>query len=183
MQQFEIVLKNDKIKSYHLIALFLIFLNLSAFIFFLVARIHFYESSVSILLLGLYIIYQLYSAKKKNIAFSLNAITFFLLAGTWISLQNYLAAFACVVTGIFYHLSLQKLKFVFNENCVKRMNFPTAEYGWNKLSNVILKDTILTIDFTNNKLIQSEIENEKDIDETKFNEFVQSYLNAVSYSH
>ncbi len=182
MQQFEIVLKNDKTKSYHFIALLLVLLNLAVFIFLLVAKIHFYEASAAVLLIGLYIIYQVYAAKKNNISFNVNQVTFFVLAGTWVSLQNYLAAFACAVTGILYHLSLQKLKFVFNENCVMRMNFPAAEYSWNKLSNVILKDNILTIDFNNNKLIQAEIENEGNIDETNFNKFVQACLNTISYS-
>jgi len=171
MQQFEIVLKNDKIKSYRFIALFLVLLNLAIFIFFLFAKIYFYEASVALLLLGLYIIYQLYNAKKNHATFYINEITFFILAGSWIALQNYFAALACVLVGVLYHLSLQKLTFVFNNNYIKRMNFPQAEYSWNTMSNVILKDNILTIDFNNNKLIQAEIENA--VNETEFNEFVQ----------
>jgi hypothetical protein len=171
MQQFEIVLKNDKIKSYRFIALFLVLLNLAIFIFFLFAKIYFYEASVALLLLGLYIIYQLYNAKKNHTTFYINEITFFILAGSWIALQNYFAALACVLVGVLYHLSLQKLTFVFNNNYIKRMNFPQAEYSWNTMSNVILKDNILTIDFNNNKLIQAEIENA--VNETEFNEFVQ----------
>ena len=49
---------------------------------------------------------------------------------------------------------------------------------WNEVSNLILKDNILTIDLKNNKLIQHTInENEnKELDETAFNTFVQQQL-------
>ena len=182
---YKIVLKNDKAKSYQNIALLLMLLNLSIFIFFLLSKIHFYETSVALLLSGLYIIYQLYNAKKRNLRFYINEITFFILAGCWVALQNYLVAFFCIIMGILYHLSLQKLIFTFNNKYVKRINFPKAEYSWGMLSNVILKDNILTVDFRNNKLIQAEIVNviyrDKEIEEEEFNEFVQSCLNTFSH--
>ena len=55
---------------------------------------------------------------------------------------------------------------------------------WNEVSNLILKDNILTIDFKNNKLIQHTInENEnKGLDETAFNTFVQQQLNNITQS-
>ena len=106
----------------------------------------------------------------------MDEVSFFILAGCWVALQNYLIAFACVLMGILYHLSLQKLQFVFNGNFVKKMNFPQAEYSWNKFSNVLLRDNILTLDFRNNKLIQLEIENERSISVIEFNEFAQQQL-------
>ncbi len=180
MQLFKIVLKNDKTKSYQFIALLLVFLNLAIFIFLLFMKVHFYEASAALLLTGLYVIYLKYKAKKTHTRFFINEVTFFILAGSWVALQNYLAVFLCIILGVMYHLSLQKLAFVFNENHVKRMNFPEAEYSWSMLSNVILRDNILTIDFNNNKLIQAEIEN--DINEIEFNEFAQSRLKTFSHS-
>lgn len=111
----------------------------------------------------------------------MDEISFFILAGCWIVLQNYLIAFACVFMGILYHLSLQEFQFVFNSNFVKKMNFPQAEYSWDKFSNVVLRDNILTLDFKNNKLIQIEIENEKNIHAIEFNEFAQQQL--MKHSH
>lgn len=174
MQHFEITLKNDKIKFYKFIALLLVLLNVAVFIFLLTAHVHFYEAAAALLLSGLYLIYLLYVAKKNKSPFFINTIIFFILAGSWVALQNYLVAFGCVTLGILYHLSLQKLQFVFNGNFVKKMNFPQKGYSWEMFANVMLKDNILTIDLKNNKLIQLEIEG--NIDETLFNEFAHQQL-------
>lgn len=45
-------------------------------------------------------------------------------------------------------------------------------YKWADMSNVVLKDSILTLDFKSNKIFQSEVkENETPVDEQKFNQF------------
>ena len=54
-------------------------------------------------------------------------------------------------------------------------SFPYRAIKWDELSNVILKDTILTIDFKNNKIIQHEVLNEAD--EKEFNNFCKEQLN------
>ena len=130
MQQFEIILKNDKIKSYKFIALLMVLLNIAVFIYLLIAGIHFYEASAALLLSGLYLVYLIYAAKKNKRAFFINEITFFILAGCWLALQNYVIAIACATLGILYHLSLQKIQFVFNDNFIKKINFPRKEYPW-----------------------------------------------------
>ena len=49
---------------------------------------------------------------------------------------------------------------------------------WNEVSNVILKDGLLTIDFRNNKLFQQLILNsDDDINEKEFNDFCRHQLN------
>jgi hypothetical protein len=174
MQQFEITIKNDKIKYYKFIALLLVLLNVSVFIFLLFAGVHFYEAAAALLLSGLYLIYLLYMAKKTGSNFFIREITFFILAGNWVALQNYLVAFGCVAVGILYHLSLQKLQFVFNSDFIKKMNFPQKTYAWEMLANVMLRDNILTIDTKNNTLIQLEIDS--NINETQFNEFAKQQL-------
>jgi hypothetical protein len=174
MQQFEVTLKNDKVKYYKSIALLLVILNLAVFIILVISTVHFYEAAAALLLTGLYLIYLLYAAKKNGSIFFVNEVTFFILAGSWIVLQGYLIAFACLILGILYHLSLQKLQFVFNGNFVKKMNFPQQVYSWEMFANVMLRDDILTIDLKNNKLIQLEVET--NINETQFNEFAQHNL-------
>lgn len=174
MQQFEITIKNEKIKYYKVIALLLVLLNVAVFIFLLFADVHFYEAAAALLLSGLYLVYLLYMAKKNSSKFFIREITFFILAGCWVALQNYLVAFGCLFMGILYHLSLQKLQFVFNSDFIRKMNFPQKTYAWDTLANVMLKDNILTIDFKNNTLIQLEID--CNINETQFNEFASQQL-------
>ena len=111
----------------------------------------------------------------------MDEVSFFILAGCWVAIRNYPIAVGCLLMGILYHFSLQKLQFVFNNILIRKINFPPAEYQWSQLSNVMLRDNMLTLDFNNNKLIQWEIENEKSINENEFNEFAQQQL--LRYSH
>ena len=182
MQQFEIVLKNYKIRSYRFIALLIVFFNLAIFIFLLFSDKYFYNAAASLFLIAAYCLYRFYVAKKYKSGFYMDEVSFFILAGCWVALQNYLVVAGCVVMGILYYFSLQKLLFVFDNTSVKKKNFPSAEYSWNNFSNVMLKDNILTLDFDNNKLIQLEIETEKNINEFEFNEFAQQQILKYSGS-
>ena len=101
---------------------------------------------------------------------------FFIPAAGWLGLHNYVIAIGCILMGILYKLSLQKLQLVFTKEKVMKLNFPKKEFAWNDLNNVILKDGILTLDFKNNKLLQAEIEKMQDINEAVFNSFAQSQL-------
>ena len=174
MQQFEITLKNEKIKFYKILALLLVLLNMAVFIFLLISGVDNYKVALALLVSGLYLIYLLVVAKKNKTVFHINGLSFFILAGCWVALQDYLIAFACITLGLLYHLSLQKFHFVFNEGFVKKMNFPQQTYSWDMFDNVILKDNILTMDLKSNKLIQIEIDNS--VNEIQFNEFAQQKL-------
>jgi hypothetical protein len=174
--QFDIILKNDKIKSYRTIAQIILLLNLVVFIFMLFYDEYRYEAASAILLIGIYIFMRLYFIKKYNQGNYLDQVLLFVLAGCWFGLQNYIMVAALVILGIFYHLALQKLQFVFTPEKVFKLNFPGKEFEWNVFNNVILKDDILTLDFKNNKLIQAEIEKSQNINEQQFNSFAQSKL-------
>jgi len=174
--QFDIILKNDKIKSYRTIAQIILLLNLVVFIFMLFYDEYRYEAASAILLIGIYIFMRLYFIKKYNQGNYLDQVLLFVLAGCWLGLQNYVMVAAMVILGIFYHLALQKLQFVFTPEKVFKLNFPGKEFEWNVFNNVILKDNVLTLDFKNNKLIQAEIEKSQNINEQQFNSFAKSKL-------
>lgn len=181
MQQFEFTLKNYKIKSYRLIALLIVCLNIAIFIFLLFSDVKFYDASASLFLVAVYCLYRFYFAKKNKTAFFMDEFSFFILAGSWVALHNYLVASGCVVVGILYYLSIQKMQFVIDKNSIKKINVPKVEYAWDKFSNVLLRDNILTLDFNNNRLLQAEIEDDKNINETEFNEFARKQL--IKYSN
>lgn len=111
----------------------------------------------------------------------MDEVAFFILTGCWVVLKNYPIAGCSLLMGILFHFSLQKLQFVFNNIFIKKTNFPAVEYQWNQMSNVMLRDSILTLDFNNNKLIQIEVDNETNINEVEFNEFAQQQL--IKYSN
>lgn len=181
MHQFEIILKNYKLKSYRFIALFIVIFNLFIFIYLSFFDKYFYDAAASFFLIAVYCSSRLYVAKKNKTEFYMDPVSFFILAGSWLALRNYPLVAACILLGILYYFSVQKIQFVFNSTSVKKINFPAVEYQWSQLDNVLLKDDILTLDFNNNKLIQCEIENEENISEYEFNEFARQQL--IKYSH
>ena len=174
--QFEITLKNEKIKSYRSIALIILLLNLAVFILMLFYDEYRYEAASSILLVGIYIFMRLYFIKKYNQGNYLDQVLLFVLAGCWFGLQYYYAVAALVLLGVLYHLALQKLQILFSNEKVIKMNFPEKEYSWELFSNVIVKDNILTLDFKNNHILQAEIEQPKNLDEKKFNAFAKTKI-------
>lgn len=180
--RFDIVLKNEKIKSYRAIALIVLLLNLAIFILMLFYDAYRYEAASAILLTGIYIFMRLYFIRKYRQGNYLDQVLFFVLAGCWLGLQNYYMVAALAIVGALYHLSLQKLLFVFTPEKVSKLNFPGKDYSWNSLNNVILKDNILTVDFKNNRLIQAEVEDPNKIDEKKFNGFARQQLKKQTAS-
>jgi len=181
MPQFEITLKNSKVKSYHFIALLIIFFNIAIFIYLLFFDKYLYDAAASFFIIAVYCLFRFYIVKKNKSGFYMDEVAFFILAGCWVAIQNYPIAGACLLMGILYHYSLQKLQFVFNNVFIKKTNFPPVEYQWSQVSNVMLRDSILTLDFNNNKLIQIEVDDEANINEVEFNEFAQQQI--IKYSN
>ncbi len=67
----------------------------------------------------------------------------------------------------------------FDDDGVIVNSLPKKVYTWSQVSNVILKDGILTLDLKNNKLIQKPVESDTSKrEEDEFNEFCVSKLNA-----
>ena len=180
--QFDIILKNEKIKSYRTIVLIVLLLNLSLFILMLFYDVYRYEAASAILLVGIYIFMRLYFIKKYNQGNYLDQILLFVLAGCWFGLQNYYMVLALVIVGVLYHFALQKLQIVFTTEKVSKLNFPGKEYLWTVFNNVILKDNILTLDFKNNQVIQAEVEEPKNINEKQFNSFAQEQMKQKAAS-
>ena len=176
MQQFEIFLENDKKKFYSNIAWIFLFLNFGIFIFLVFYDAYHYPALAFIVALLLYLLLRWYLFNKKRINYLIDEFVFFIPAAGWLGLHSYGIAIACIVMGILYKLSLQKLQFIFTGEKLVKINFPKKECAWNELNNVTLKDRILTLDFTNNKLLQAEIEKSQDVNEVEFNAFAQSHL-------
>ena len=59
-------------------------------------------------------------------------------------------------------------------------SFPRKRYAWSAVNNIVLKDGILTIDFTTNRLIQKELESyPSPKDEQEFNAFCKEKLQGI----
>lgn len=133
----------------------------------------------ALVILFVYVLIQWNYVRKKKQQHFFNEFLFFILAFCWLGAEVYLLVAVCMVMGILYFLSLQKIEFIFNNEGVSKMNFPKREYEWSEFSNVILKDNLLTLDYNNNKIIQAELAPLQNIDEQKFNLFSKQCLNSI----
>lgn len=192
MPEFEIVLKNDKLKLYSNIAKIFLLLNFSVFVLLLFYEPYRYTSIAFLIAFVLYLLLRQYLFKKGNVPNIVDEFVFFIPAAGWLGMHSYLIGVGCMLMGFLYKLSLQEIKFVFAQENIIKMNFPKKKFAWVLLNNVVLKDNILTLDFKNNKLLQAEVE-KNDINETDFNSFARLQvnketiqvisINSVSKSH
>ena len=70
------------------------------------------------------------------------------------------------------------LEIGFNSEGVVLNSLFKKKFPWNSFQSVILKDGLLTLNFTDNKLIQKEVldDDEPDADENEFNDYCRSKL-------
>lgn len=95
--------------------------------------------------------------------------------GLWIALIYLLAA-----------MLEKQVKFpeeiAFDENEIVFNSFPKKRFDWAALSNVVLKDGLLTLDFKNDRLIQKELESETSkTTEEEFNAFAKALIEKTAY--
>jgi len=65
----------------------------------------------------------------------------------------------------------------FDEKEIVLNTFPKTSFRWDEVSNVVLKDGLLTLDLKSNRLIQREVDAEVTInEETEFNQFCGKQL-------
>lgn len=176
MNDFQVILKNKKIKSYRLIGFVILLINTALLFYCLWSPLKRSAAFVSLVILAVYFLLQWNYIRKGKQSFFFNEFVFFILGICWINLENYYAVAINFVIGVFFYLAVQKLLIVFSGNAVTINFFPKKEYEWNQFSNVVLKDGILTLDFKNNKLFQGEIEDDEVIKEQEFNSFVSTQL-------
>jgi len=178
MKQFDLVLKNEKERSYIRFSWLIIIGNLALFV---------YLSALSgftnigplfyVLLAIIAIVVIRYSNEQKGkLRFY---ILFLIIILGWVNTRTYwwvgiLILIFMILDGIARRELIVK---VFADKIIYP-SWPYREIKWKELSNVILKDRILTIDFKSDKLIQQLIdEKNTQIDEKEFNDFCRQQLN------
>ena len=177
MKQFELILKNEKEVSYKRISIFLLLLNLVGILF--ISYLQDFKNRgplfMSVIVVVSAFIYFYF--KNKNEKFIL-AAAFFVLSFAWINTGYWAIGLLNIIFMLLHFVSLQKPIVTINETQVIYPSFPKKKIDWQELSNLILKDGLLTIDFKNNRIIQQPIaDTSSTIDEKEFNEFCRQQLN------
>jgi hypothetical protein len=103
---------------------------------------------------------------------------FFLLSLAWLKAGFWVGSVLNILFSFLNLIALQKPIVSVSERQVIYPSFPKKKIDWQELSNLILKDGLLTIDFKNNRIIQQQITDiSSTIDEKEFNDFCRQQLN------
>ncbi len=177
MKQFDLVLKNEKERSYRTITLFLFVLNFISILYLTYLTNFTRWGSLIIACATLLVVFSTYYFKNKNQTKTFIG-AFFLFSLAWINSDYWIVSILNVLFMLLNTAVLQTPIVNINEEEVIYPSFPKRKFSWKDLNNLILKDGLLTIDFKNNKLIQQSVaETSSTINEKEFNEFCKQQLN------
>ena len=177
MKQFELILKNEKETSYKRISIFLLILNLAGLLF--ITFLKDFKSWVPFIMaaIAVFSAFIAFYFRNKNERSPL-AGAFFVLSLAWILADYWVVGVLNAFFMILHIAALQKPIVSINESQVIYPSFPKKKIDWQELSNLMIKDGLLTIDFKNNKIIQQQVADvSSTIDEKEFNDFCRQQLN------
>lgn len=185
IHDYVVVLKNHNKKSIEMTGWLLSFL---AIIIFLV---NIYESptdwgifSSLFVLIGLISSNFVDKRKNKKISFT----TILLCAGIGLKIftaTEYVGSLL-ILAGIFEKYLSKNKEIGFSETGIVISGLFPKKYNWSALSNVIIKDDLLTIDFKNNKVLQHYTDDEEDdeyeVESDEFNAYCREMLKVTTNS-
>lgn len=178
MPDYTIELKNEKIKLYNRFSWFVIAGNFFFFIYLVLVssdkNIRGASLASLILLISVFLLQQYF--KRTVWRLGQHAYFIFILV-FWIGIENYWLAGAMLLFDILHTISIRPLNVIVSEKQILYPSYPAKKIEWASLNNIILKDSLLTIDFKNNKIIQQTTDESKtSINEKDFNEFCRQQL-------
>ena len=185
MKEYIVQLPNEKAKTYQVVTAIILLINLLALGMFSINtpdpnKIIWGGMTMSMLAL-LYFAFNFYT---KRLSPFRTGISFIVIAIFWILVGKYLLAAFILLFAIAGFFTSRKFNVIFSADKILYPSFPVKTFLWDEVSNVILKDNVLTIDLKNNKLIQSVIEkvSADEIDENDFNKFCREQMNLTAKS-
>jgi hypothetical protein len=88
-----------------------------------------------------------------------------------------------IILAFLEHQTKRPLEIGFDDHQVVINTLIRRQYDWSAFTNIVLRDGLLTMDFSNNRLLQKEVldddEDEDDADEKEFNDYCQSRLSEA----
>ena len=174
-------LKRPDFKKYDLISQLLLIAAIIIFLFFLFNNPEAWIwYSFPVIVITTQIIYNFLERSKGEIVSY--RLSFFIAALGFILLPE--KSFFTILLFVLYVIPLfleRQIKFPeeigFDDEGITINAFSKKYYPWNLITNVVLKDGLLTIDYKDNRLFQKEIEEQvSPVLESEFNEFCCSKL-------
>ncbi|MFT3903472.1 MAG: hypothetical protein QM727_09875 [Niabella sp.] len=173
-KSYHFPIPNTKLKLYQFMAYGIVLVNLIVQLYqdYMMGtnRYHLFTILVSIALL--FVVGRDAYLTKKNKPLTPIGLLIIIIAVRWFRFHNYWAFFANMALWLLYVIARRNMEISISESHISYPSFPKKNFNWQELSNVILKDGLLTIDCKNNKIYQHYVENSETLaNEAEFNEF------------
>lgn len=178
---FVVTLKHPNYKIYNIITVLMCLMTITASAFGMLHSSFSNLTWINIFLDAFIVFNLVFSFLNRNEPDKIVTFKWTLYAAAFLWLLYPLNIMGISIFFIIAALLERQIKFPqeigFSDDGITFNTFPFKYYTWQQLSNVILKDGILTLDFTNNKILQKETETEADTaTEKEFNEFCKVHL-------
>ena len=182
---FSISLINTKKKQYETLSWWIVLLNGATLIYTAISAGA--EQQKLLLFNGVFlplILLPLNRWWSKRRIFYYSDLTLFYIFGcyAWAMSCFYKSAGILLILFLLYKISLRPLRIIVSEQGIDYPSFPRKMIEWNKVTQLIVKDDLLTIDLRSNQLMQHPIEKNSFIDErevTEFNAHCQQKINLA----
>lgn len=180
--QYVVSLKNRNSKYIDLIGLLLGILSV---IFFVRELVVAHQVGIAYLLgavfvTGVLIWNIVQSSKGKKVYYSRALLV---AALVWMKMPFFQwLTFVFIILALLEYQAKYSLEIGFSDQEIVINSLFKKRYQWNQFENIILKDGLLTLDFTNNRILQREIEDDEDneADEDEFNAYCKRQLARVT---
>ena len=170
MDHYKLLLSKDRGRETRAVTVLILFINLLAFAFFLISGSMnvFNIAGLVVTTTGLFLLFT-----RISKLVSLFPIIFILLSIVWGISSNYLLTLLHLVFAFSGLLMNQAPWIIVSGEGIIYPSFPKKQIEWKDVSNVILKDGLITIDLNNNALIQNLVDRKvpEDFNEMEFNDF------------
>lgn len=180
MDNYTIILTNEKAATYKVVTFIIAGINLLAFFYFLLASSIAFNQSASGMGLCILAAAFIHYYWLRHPSFMLYINMAFVGCGIiWILLGMYLGGCLMCVFAFFGWFVSKELKIVFSSTGCLYPSFPARLIPWSEIDQVRLKDNVLTIDLKSNQLLQFVISNFENIpEESVFNLFCNQMLQS-----
>jgi hypothetical protein len=182
--QYVVTLKNQTHRYMDILGLILSVFSIVCFTLELVG-----SNSVSVAyligvvaVLGIVIYNLTQQAKKRKVYYSRALL---IAALVWMKMPYFQwLVFLFIILALLEYQAKYSIEIGFSDNEIVINSLFKKRYAWSAFSNIVLRNGLLTLDFTNNRILQREVEDDEDddADEDEFNEYCKKQLANVVHS-
>ena len=182
MDHYTLLLRNDKARFYRIMTWITLVANAAMFLMgpFLFTGTLSRVSSIVCggIVAGAVMIH--FMQTRANRAVRIPLLPFFgLLSIQWCVLGYYWVAVLPLVFAFLASVADRKFEVIVNTNGVVYPSFPERRLRWEEISNMLVRDGLLTIDLHNNHFYQQLLDEEHNpVNEQEFNDFCRRFLRA-----